>query len=88
MTIWKNLRNNKAEGSRLNINKDRSGRRRTERTQENINLLQENLIEDSRTSATKIGLSICRSTFNRITKRGLKWNPYKMHVRKERNNCK
>ena len=25
-----------------------------------------------------------KSTFNRITKRHLKWHPYKMHVRKER----
>ena len=60
MTIWKNLRNNKAEGSRLNINKDRSGRRRTERTQENINLLQEKLIRDPKISARKNGLDMRR----------------------------
>ena len=53
MTIWKNDKKYKSEGSRLNLNKDRSGRRGTERTQENINFLQEKLIEDPRMSARK-----------------------------------
>ena len=35
----------------LNVNKNSSGRRKTERTQENIDLLQENLIEGPRISA-------------------------------------
>ena len=39
-------------------------------------------------SAIKNGLDISKSTFNRIIKFDLKWNPYKMHVRKERNNYK
>ena len=43
MTIWKNVKKYKTEGSSLNLNKDRSGRRRTERLKENINLLQEKL---------------------------------------------
>ena len=41
MTIWKNVKKYKTEESSLNRNKDHSGSRRTERTQENINLLQE-----------------------------------------------
>ena len=65
---------------------DRSGRRRTERTQEDINLIQEKFIEDPRISAIKNGSDISKSTFIRITNRDLKWHPYKMHVRKERNN--
>ena len=69
------------KGSYLNPNKDRLGRRRTERTQENI-------IENPRISARKNGLNISKSTFNRITKRDLEWHPYKMHVRKERKNWK
>ena len=56
------------EESRLNLKIDRSDRRRTERTQENINLLQEKLIEDPRISDRKNGLDISKSTFNRITK--------------------
>ena len=72
----------------LNLNKDLSGRRRTERTQENTNLLQEKLIEDTRISARKNGSEISKSTFNRITKRDLKWHNYKRNVRKERKKYK
>ena len=60
---------------KLNLNKDRSGRRRTERTQDNINFLQEKLIEDLRISARMNGFVISKSTFNRITKRDLKLHP-------------
>ena len=49
----------------------------------NINLLQEKLIEDLRISARKNGLAISKSAFNRVTKRGLKCHPFKMHARKE-----
>ena len=72
----------------MNKNKDRSGHKRTERTQENIFLLQEKLIEDPGILARKNGLDISKSIFHQITKRDLKWHPYKMHVRKERNNYK
>ena len=60
MTIWKDVIKLKTEGSRLSLNKDRSSCRRTERTQENINLLQEKLIEDQRISARKNSLDIIR----------------------------
>ena len=56
MTIWKNVKKYKTEGSSLNLGKSRSGRRRTECTRENINLLQERLIEDIR--ARNNGLDI------------------------------
>ena len=42
-TIWKNIKKYKTEGLSLILNKDRSGRMRTECTHENINLLQEKL---------------------------------------------
>ena len=64
MINWKNVKKCKTEGLNLNLNKNRSGRMRTERTQENINLLQEKLIEDPRISAKKNGLDISKSTFN------------------------
>ena len=48
------------------------------------NLLHENIFEDLRISARKNGLGISKSKLNKITKRDLKWHPYKMHVRKER----
>ena len=65
-------------------NKDCSDRRRTECTQENINLHPEKLNQDPGISARKNGLGISKSTFSRNTKLDLKWHPYKMHVRKER----
>ena len=89
MTISKSCQKKyKTEGSSSNLNKYRSGRRRTERTQENINLPQEQLIKDQRISARKNGLDISEKTFNPITKHYLKWHPYKMRIRKERNNYK
>ena len=86
MVIWRNVIEYKTEGSSLNLNKDRLCRRRTERTQENIILLQENIIEDPRTSARKNGLDISKSTFNPINKYDLKWHTYKMHAKKETKN--
>ena len=68
MTIWKNVKKYRTEGSSLNVNKDRSGGRRTDHTQENINLIQEMRIEDLIISAEKNGLDISKNTFNRITK--------------------
>ena len=61
MTIWKNVEKHKTQRSNLNLSKDR---RRTVRTQENTNLLQKKLIEDSRISARKNGLNISKGTFN------------------------
>ena len=58
VTIRKNVKKYKTEGSSLNLNKDRSGHRRTERTQENINLLQVKLMENPRRSARNNGLDI------------------------------
>ena len=49
----------KIEGScSLNLNKDCSGRRRAERTHEDINVPQEKLIENPRISAEKNSLGI------------------------------
>ena len=52
------LKSKRTEGASLNPNKDRSGRRRTKRTYENINLLQEKFIEDPRISARMDGLAL------------------------------
>ena len=49
ITMWRNVLKYKTEGSSLNLNKDRSGRRKTECSQEK--LLQEKLIEDPIISA-------------------------------------
>ena len=47
MMSWKNDKKYKTKGSSRNLSRNGSGRRRTERTQEDINL-QEKLIEDPR----------------------------------------
>ena len=85
ITNWKNITKYKTLKSSLNLNRDCSGCRRTKRIQENIILLQEKLIEDPKISLRKNCLDISKRTFNQITKRKLKWHPYKIHVRKERN---
>ena len=63
MTISKYVKMSKSEVLSINQKKDRSGRRRTERTQEN-NPLQKTLIEDPRILATKNDLDIRKSNFN------------------------
>ena len=60
MTIQKNVRKYKTEGSSLNLSKDHSGRRRTECTQEKINLLQEMLIEDQEYQPERMVCTIVR----------------------------
>jgi len=67
-TIWANVNKFKTEGTTLNLNKERSGCRRTERTPENINLVREKLIETPKITTRRNGLDISKSTFNRIVK--------------------
>ena len=62
MTIKKYVKKYKTKGSSLNLNFDRSDRRRTKRTQEDLNLLQEKIIEDPRISAIKNSLDFSKST--------------------------
>ncbi|KAF2360814.1 Protein of unknown function DUF4817 [Trinorchestia longiramus] len=81
MTIWKNGTRYRTEGTRLNLNKGRSGRRRTERSEENVRIVQGALTEYPKIWARKSGLDVTKSTFNRIITLDLKWHTYKMHVR-------
>ena len=53
MTIWKKAKKYKTERLSFSINKDRSGRRSTERTLVNINLLQENPYRGSKNIGQK-----------------------------------
>ncbi|CAB3989435.1 Hypothetical predicted protein [Paramuricea clavata] len=56
------------EGTCHNLNKGRSGRLRTVRTQENIDVVPR--------SARRNGLGLSRSSFNRIVKMDIKFHPY------------
>ena len=82
-TIWTNVNKFKTEGKTSNLNRERSGCRRTERTRENINRVREKLIENPKISKRRNGLDISKSTFNRIVKNDLKYHAYKIHVRHE-----
>ncbi|KAF2357615.1 Protein of unknown function DUF4817 [Trinorchestia longiramus] len=81
MTIWRNVTKHRTEGTSLNLNKGRSGRKRTGRSEENVRIVQGALTENPQISARKSGLDVTKSTFNRIMTLDLKWHPYKMHVR-------
>lgn len=82
-TIWTNVNKFKTEGTTSNLNRERSGCRRTERTRENINRVREKLIENSKISTRRNGLDISKSTFNRIVKNDVRYHAYKIHVRHE-----
>ncbi|KAF2356232.1 hypothetical protein FHG87_013013 [Trinorchestia longiramus] len=81
MTIWRNVTRYRTEGTSLNLNKGRSGRKRTGRSEENVRVVQRALTENPQISARKSGLVVTKFTFNRIITLDLKWHPYKMHVR-------
>ncbi|KAF2368107.1 Protein of unknown function DUF4817 [Trinorchestia longiramus] len=85
MTIWRNGTRNRTDGTSLNLNKGRSGRKRTGRSEENIRIVQGALTENPQISARKSGLDVTKSTFNRIITLDSKWHSYKMHVRKAKN---
>ncbi|KAF2345926.1 Protein of unknown function DUF4817 [Trinorchestia longiramus] len=81
MTIWRNVTRYRTEGTSLNLNKGRSGRKRTGRSEENVRIVQGALTENPPISARISGLDVTKSTFNRIITLDLKWYLYKMHVR-------
>ena len=71
-TIWKNV-----DATSLNMNKGRSGRKRTVRCQENIDIVQEALENNPRgISCRKNGLNLPSATFNRIVSKDLNWHPW------------
>ncbi|KAF2352603.1 Protein of unknown function DUF4817 [Trinorchestia longiramus] len=80
-TFWRNVTRYRTEGTSLNLNKGRSGRKRTGRSEENLRIVQGALTENPQISARKSRLDVTKSTFNRIMTLDLKWHPYKMHVR-------
>ena len=78
-TIRKNVKKYEKDGTYLNMNKGRSGRRITTRTQENIETVREALDSNQeRISGRRDGLGIPLSSFCRIIKKDLHWYPCKM----------
>ena len=64
------------EGTCHNLNKGRSGRLRTVRMEENIEVVRQSLLEDGLRPARRNGLGLSRSSFNRIVKLDIKCHPY------------
>ena len=82
-TIWRNVFKYERKGTSLICNKGNSGRRRSVRTGENIELLR-NTLEQHPHVTTRINpINISRSSFNRTTKIDLRWHPYRMKIRQQ-----
>ena len=81
-TIWKINKKFNENGTILNLNKGKSGRRRTGRSEENINAVREAVENNPSTvSCRKNGLGLNYVTFHRIIKLDLNWYPYRIVVR-------
>ena len=75
-TVIKTFRKFGREGSCHNLNKGRSGRTRTARTAENIELVRRSLTENGQRSSRRNGLGLSRRTFQRIVRLDLNFHPY------------
>lgn len=82
-TVWRNVSKHRLHGTSLNRNKGNSGRRRTGRSEENIQAVRDQLQENPNVSARRNGLALPSATFNRITRLDLNWHPYQINVRHE-----
>ena len=81
-TIQRNVEKYRTYGTSLNMNKGNSGPPTRVRTPETIDVVRQLLQDNPRTSARQNGL-VSKSTFNRITKRDLRFHPYQMKIRHE-----
>ena len=77
-TVMKTYQKFLREGSCLDLNKGRSGRRRTARTVQNIELVRQSLVENGKRSGRRNGLGLSRTTVQRIVHFDIKFHPYVM----------
>lgn len=82
-TIYRNVTKYSNEGTSLNLNKGRSGSRRTVRNQQNIAQVRQALLANPHLSTRRNNLQLTQSSIHRIIHNDLKWHPYKIHVRHE-----
>ena len=68
-TVYKNIQKYKENGTSLNLNKSRSGRRRSVRTAENIGLVRNALIENPKISTRRNSVPVSRRTSKESSKR-------------------
>ena len=82
MNIWRNVKKYLDHGRSLNRNLKNSGRKRTGRSQDNIDAVQEELINNPDDVTCRINnLGLPSVTFNRIVRIDLTWHPYKIQRR-------
>ena len=79
--VHKNVQKYELKGTSPNLNKEASGRPRTGRSQQNIQLVRDAIEEDPTVSARRNGTGLPSATFNRITRLDLNLHPYTIHVR-------
>ena len=78
----KNVQKYLNRGTSLNRNSSSCGRKRTGRSQENIDVVQEELINNPDSiSCRRNNSGLPSATFNRIVRVDLKWHPYKIQRR-------
>ena len=82
-TITKAYQKFLQEATCHDLNKGRSGRRRTARTPENIELVRESLTLHGNRSSRRNGLGLSRSSFHRISKLDIRFHPCVMITRQE-----
>ena len=85
MNIWKNVRKYGEHGTSLNRNEHNSGRRRTGRTVQDINAVQEAIGQNpTGISCRRNGLGLPSACFNRIVRLDLNWHPYRIQITHEK----
>ena len=80
-TIWRNVLKYQQHGTSHNLNQGRSGRKKAARTEENIGMVRDILLDNPTVSTRRNELPLTKFSFNRIILRDLMWYPYKMQVR-------
>ena len=76
MNIWRNVKKYLDHGTSLNRNLKNSGRKRTGRSQDNIDAVQEELINNPDDVTCRINnLGLPSATSNRIVRIDLTWHP-------------
>lgn len=82
--VWKNVKENTKENEHvlININKGRSGRRRTVKSEETVEVDRLYVQHNTKNvSCKRNGQRLRRSAFNKIMKGDLKWHPYQFVTR-------
>lgn len=80
-TITKNVHKFLTHGTMRNLHKERCGRRRSTRTDQNIQAVRDEIQQNNRVTCRRNNLGLSSASFNRIMRLDLRFHPYKMHKR-------